>query len=609
MEFPEPRPAYMMSDSEMLAALDAVHDEVTRLNAYRLELLARYDDTGHAKVLGAHDTIELISSRHRLNSKDVRADLKLAKALPKYKIVDAAVPKLYDAPDPATADEEARYNLHLGQAKAIVNALESIPTTAMVPVEQLNAAEAQLVKAARHLNPADLRKLGNQARDILDTDGPEPAEEDAYRREALWHRKADNGVRFGGYLANEDAELFQTLIHAGSKPHKTLDGQPDPRGRDKRQADALVNLLNTAATTSTGGTAPHISVTIDYDSLKSDLAAAYAAHETATPDTETGSPAAAPASSSGGMTSTATAVPLSLKGRGPGFGQVVFGDNLSASAVRRLACDANIIPIVLGSDSQPLDVGMEKRFVTSAMRHALKLRDKGCVICGAPPIQCDAHHLVHWADGGPTALHNLALFCKIHHREIHSGRWTVTIVDGIVNVTRPTWADPPIRPPLRLSRLASGNPVDAAASIWSEPHPTSPADGQPPRMPGAPGTPGPLRTPWAPPRPEAPRTPGTPGASGAPRIPWASATPELPPTPASPPTPAAPSEPGAPGEPGAPRAPWPTTAVLEPELNHSPDAAHPPPTRIWPHTTDVPWITPEEAARLNPWGDGAGDVA
>ena len=59
-------------------------------------------------------------------------------------------------------------------------------------------------------------------------------------------------------------------------------------------------------------------------------------------------------------------------------------------------------PIVLGSKSQPLDVGTSERFVTRAMRRALNVRDKGCVVCGAPPIQCEAHHLIHWIDGGVT---------------------------------------------------------------------------------------------------------------------------------------------------------------------------------------------------------------
>ncbi len=141
------------------------------------------------------------------------------------------------------------------------------------------------------------------------------------------------------------------------------------------------------------------------------------------------------------------------------IGDLVYGDGLSAAAIRRLACDARIIPLVLGSNSEPLDVGRAERLGSPAMRRALTARDKGCVVCGAPPIQCEAHHLVHWIDGGTTCVSNLALLCKRHHIDLHAGDWTITITDGIVHVARPTWADPPPRP----------------ARPTRQPHPTRPS--------------------------------------------------------------------------------------------------------------------------------------
>ncbi|MDX6294586.1 MAG: hypothetical protein QOH50_3661, partial [Kribbellaceae bacterium] len=97
---------------------------------------------------------------------------------------------------------------------------------------------------------------------------------------------------------------------------------------------------------------------------------------------------------------------------------------------------------VLGSNSEPLDVGREERFVTKPIRRALIVRDKGCVICGAPPDQCDVHHVVHWIDGGETAVGNLALVCKPHHRDIDRGDWIIQIINGKVQITRPGWAEP-----------------------------------------------------------------------------------------------------------------------------------------------------------------------
>ena len=104
------------------------------------------------------------------------------------------------------------------------------------------------------------------------------------------------------------------------------------------------------------------------------------------------------------------------------------GKLLAPETVRRMACDATIIPVVLGSHSEVLDVGRAKRLFTPGMLHALWLRDKGCTIpgCGAPPLWADAHHLIHWADGGPTALTNAALLCGRHHTIAHQRGWTAT---------------------------------------------------------------------------------------------------------------------------------------------------------------------------------------
>ncbi|WP_344219104.1 HNH endonuclease signature motif containing protein [Kribbella sancticallisti] len=483
MDLAEMHPAYTMSGSDLLTTLDALHTEAALRDTYRLHLLARLDEIGHAKDLGARDTTELLSMRHRLNPTDVRRDLKLALALPKYETVTAALPDPQTASTPAAPDGDrdpdrepvadgasdndsdsdgeltsdatdldsppgatdldslpdttdsdaadlaagapAPVRLHPGQAQAIVTALEKVPAT--VPVEDLLVAEEQMVEAARYLSPADLRILGKRVVDTLDTDGTEPAENDAYHREALWLRPADHGIKFGGYLANENAELLKTAIHALAKPHKTVDGELDPRSRDKRQADALVTILDTATTASTGPGVPHLTVTIDFTDLKA-------------------------------ATSQAT-------------GDLVHGDNLSAAAVRRLACDAAVLPIVLGSKSQPLDVGTEQRFVTGAMRKALNKRDKGCIICQAPPPQCHAHHIIHWADGGPTSIDNLALFCGSHHTAIHHGHYTVTITNGAVHVTRPTWADPtPTRQP--RPQLRPAKPTAASPTPTPPTHPT-----------------------------------------------------------------------------------------------------------------------------------------
>ena len=117
------------------------------------------------------------------------------------------------------------------------------------------------------------------------------------------------------------------------------------------------------------------------------------------------------------------------------------GENLSAATLRRLACDAEIIPTVLNGKGRVIDVGRRSRRVGEALRCVLIARDGGCVWpgCDAPPSRCDAHHVKHWADGGPTNADNLALLCHRHHILLHEGghhlqchgdSWVVLKPDG-----------------------------------------------------------------------------------------------------------------------------------------------------------------------------------
>ena len=95
----------------------------------------------------------------------------------------------------------------------------------------------------------------------------------------------------------------------------------------------------------------------------------------------------------------------------------------TAASLRRLACDATVLPAVLGTESELLDLGRTKRTVSKAQRFALRLRDQTCVWlgCDVTPDMCDAHHVRHWIWGGPTDLANLVLLCHTHHRLCHEG--------------------------------------------------------------------------------------------------------------------------------------------------------------------------------------------
>ncbi|WP_353647618.1 DUF222 domain-containing protein [Nakamurella sp. A5-74] len=108
-------------------------------------------------------------------------------------------------------------------------------------------------------------------------------------------------------------------------------------------------------------------------------------------------------------------------GAGTCISTIADGTLLAPDTVRKIACDAGIIPTVLGSDGAVLDCGTEKRLFTLPQKRLLWQRDRHCTFpgCDIPAHWTDAHHLVHWIDGGPTDLNNAALLCRAHHTFVH----------------------------------------------------------------------------------------------------------------------------------------------------------------------------------------------
>ncbi len=129
------------------------------------------------------------------------------------------------------------------------------------------------------------------------------------------------------------------------------------------------------------------------------------------------------------------------------------GQRLPAAAVRRMACDAGIIPAVFGSDSEILDLGRLTRHIPTGLRHFLVARDGGCVWpgCDRPASWTEAHHRQEWlSDQGKTEPENLDLLCPHHHHKVHEGGWDMTIGD---DPDRTPWFWPPDgRPPLQGHR-------------------------------------------------------------------------------------------------------------------------------------------------------------
>jgi Domain of unknown function (DUF222)/HNH endonuclease len=225
----------------------------------------------------------------------------------------------------------------------------------------------------------------------------------------------------------------------------------DTRSGGQRTADALTELARRALEggrlPQTGGVRPQLSVVVDLDSLLGRPGAVGGDTGGAQP---VGPQACRRLACDGAVTRVlVTRHPTSLSNRtvsgGPSGPTEGAGNGRPAtptpgedrrSATRdasdteplaaQLRSAMTLLPPVLGgAPTQPLEVGRTTRVVQPAQRSALVVRDGGCVFpdCDRPPAWSEAHHLVHWLDGGPTDLANLALLCRAHHRAVHEGGW------------------------------------------------------------------------------------------------------------------------------------------------------------------------------------------
>jgi transposase len=102
------------------------------------------------------------------------------------------------------------------------------------------------------------------------------------------------------------------------------------------------------------------------------------------------------------------------------------GPVIAPETARRLSCDGGVRRI-LERDGKPLSVGRRTRSVPPALKRVLRDRDQGrCRFPGCTHKQyLHAHHIQHWARGGPTDLDNLVQLCSHHHRLVHEGGYQV----------------------------------------------------------------------------------------------------------------------------------------------------------------------------------------
>ncbi len=294
--------------------------------------------------------------------------------------------------------------------------------------ESLPEADGIFARLASRTTPDHLKRAVDRWADLIDAQAA--TEEFSKRAEkANLHVSTtmDRMVRVQGLLDAETGAAFLAALDATrDKLYRTRNeaGESAPNARaagrlvSQQNVDALRQLLNLATAhpdmaTGTGGVPVHIAVTTTLEALKIDLAAATDSHGTAATASE----------ADGKLTDPYGGKPPVLSGAGDCVG---IGVQIPAATARRLACDAEILPIVMNSRSQILDVGRRTRVISSALRLAIELRDEHCRFprCDAP-IQ-EIHHLIFWANGGPTNQSNLAGLCRHHHHTVHERGFTLT---------------------------------------------------------------------------------------------------------------------------------------------------------------------------------------
>jgi hypothetical protein len=297
--------------------------------------------------------------------------------------------------DPGAAREKVRVARALGRLPLLDDglrrgALSYAKVRALTRVAT-SENEATLAEMAGSCTGAQLEKLCRRLRRVVDVtqDGDRLDDRRYVKQEPL-----DNGmVRLSAVLHPDEAALVMKAIDQARRagPPAAIGGDAPARAPAAMipVADALVNVARTYL----AGTDAHpdpadprsqLFVHLDQDPLAADVTLA------ATLDD---------------------------------------GTRLSAETWRRLGCDTTVVPVHHGQDGET--IGRRRRTVSPTLRRALWMRDRGCRFPGCSHhLFVHAHHIQHWAHGGPTTADNLALLCTTHHRMVHEGGFTVS---GLAN--------------------------------------------------------------------------------------------------------------------------------------------------------------------------------
>ncbi|HEY8307731.1 MAG TPA: DUF222 domain-containing protein [Lapillicoccus sp.] len=244
-----------------------------------------------------------------------------------------------------------------------------------------------LIQLGSDFGPREIRALRPRLLAEYGSDGELQHEQDVAARRAGLSQPYDAGDGTFEYRLRLDAE-GKTVLEAALGPlaaPRPADGVRDVRGSDRRRADGLIEIVRRAVACPDGvptAAKAQVFLRIDLDEL---------------------------------VQKTGCALTV-------GSGDA--GAVLAPETLRRMACDAGLLPVVMDGPSHGLDLGRASRPFTPAQVKALWLRDGSCTLpgCGMPAQWADTHHIRHWADGGPSDLGNATLLCGYHHWWVHNHR-------------------------------------------------------------------------------------------------------------------------------------------------------------------------------------------
>lgn len=416
------RPAASRSDDELVAGIRDSESVVRAALSWQAELIAESERRGLHSESGARSMPVWVRELLNIARGDARSRVVVGRA-----VAERAEPGGEPLPPalPATARVLRERETSLAHAQVIVNGMEKLPPL-VGPVQRAEVEEL-LAEQAKVLSPRELEIAAERVRYLLDQDGALRDERlQVERRELHLTTDRDGMTLVKGRLDRETGAKLHAALEPLAAPRPQESGERDRRTAGKRNADALADLVEIVLASDelprSGGQRPHLTITIAHDQLRESL------------DDER----------FGGTIETT-------------------GQPITAETARRIACDAELLPVLLDGESRPLDVGRARRSAPPHLRAALLARDGKCAFpsCDHPPGTSEAHHLRHWADGGATALDNLVMLCAHHHSVAHSHGWRIDLDAGRPVFTPPAWIDADRTP--RPGNRAHHEPPELAA--------------------------------------------------------------------------------------------------------------------------------------------------